>query len=159
MTQSQQLRKLAARSATAFLLAALCVFPLYIDKFSNLGVVKFTGICTLSWAFALWRGARACVGARPDPGRLPWKADPALWALGAVTASGVVSTVLSRSPGASFWGLGGYYGGGNGGTPMITRNGHGNLLGASGGGATTVAIGLMGSGRLAEYGNTTTEAQ
>ena len=71
MTQSQQLRKLAARSATAFLLAALCVFPLYIDKFSNLGVVKFTGICTLSWAFALWLGALACVGARPDPGRLP----------------------------------------------------------------------------------------
>mgnify|MGYP007066004910 FL=1 len=35
MTQSQQLRKLAARSATAFLLAALCVFPLYIDKFST----------------------------------------------------------------------------------------------------------------------------
>ena len=94
MTQSQQLRKLAARSATAFLLAALCVFPLYIDKFSNLGVVKFTGICTLSWAFALWLGALACVGARPDPGRLPWKADPALWALG-----------------ASSWGLGGYYGG------------------------------------------------
>ena len=111
MTQSQQLRKLAARSATAFLLAALCVFPLYIDKFSNLGVVKFTGICTLSWAFALWLGALACVGARPDPGRLPWKADPALWALGAVTASGVVSTVLSLSPEASFWGLGGYYGG------------------------------------------------
>ncbi len=111
MTQSQQLRKLAARSATAFLLAALCVFPLYIDKFSNLGVVKFTGICTLSWAFALWLGALACVGARPDPGRLPWKADPALWALGAVTASSVVSTVLSLSPGASFWGLGGYYGG------------------------------------------------
>ena len=111
MTQSQQLRKLAARSATAFLLAALCVFPLYIDKFSNLGVVKFTGICTLSWAFALWLGALTCVGARPDPGRLPWKTDPALWALGAVTASGVVSTVLSLSPGASFWGLGGYYGG------------------------------------------------
>ena len=111
MTQSQQLRKLAARSATAFLLAALCAFPLYIDKFSNLGVVKFTGICTLSWAFALWLGALACVGARPDPGRLPWKTDPALWALGAVTASGVVSTVLSLSPGASFWGLGGYYGG------------------------------------------------
>ena len=98
MTQSQQLRKLAARSATAFLLAALCVFPLYIDKFSNLGVVKFTGICTLSWAFALWLGALACVGARPDPGRLPWKADPALWALGAVTVSGVVSTVVSGCP-------------------------------------------------------------
>lgn len=111
MTQTQQLRRLVAQSATAFLVAALCAFPLYIDKFSNLGVVKFTGICTLSWAFALWIGALACVGARPDPGRLPWKADPALWALGAVTASGVVSTVLSLSPGASFWGLGGYYGG------------------------------------------------
>ena len=111
MTQTQQLRRLAAQSATAFLVAALCAFPLYIDKFSNLGVVKFTGICTLSWAFALWLGALTCVGARPDPGRLPWKADPALWALGAVTVSGVVSTVLSLSPGASFWGLGGYYGG------------------------------------------------
>ena len=109
--QAQQLRRMAERSAVAFLLAVLCVYPLYIDKFSNLGVVKFTGICTLSWAFALWLGALACVGARPDPGRLPWKADPALWALGAVTASGVVSTVLSLSPGASFWGLGGYYGG------------------------------------------------
>ena len=53
MTQSQQLRKLAARSATAFLLAALCLIPLNIDKFSNLGVVIFTGICSLSWAFAL----------------------------------------------------------------------------------------------------------
>ena len=109
--QAQQLRRMAERSAVAFLLAVLCVYPLYIDKFSNLGVVKFTGICTLSWAFALWLGALACVGARPDPGRLPWKADPALWALGAVTASSVVSTVLSLSPGASFWGLGGYYGG------------------------------------------------
>ena len=53
MTQSQQLRKLAAQSATAFLVAALCAFPLYIDKFSNLGVVKFTAVCTLCWAFAL----------------------------------------------------------------------------------------------------------
>ena len=111
MTQAQQLRRLAAQSATAFLLTALCVFPLYIDKFSNLGVVKFTGICTVSWAFALWLGALACVGARPQPGRLPWKTDPALWALGAVTASGIVSTALSLSPKASFWGLGGYYGG------------------------------------------------
>ena len=111
MTQTQQLRKLAERSATAFLLAALCAFPLYIDKFSNLGVVKFTGVCTLSWAFALWLGALAVVGAAPRPGRLPWKTDHALWALGAVTASGVLSTVLSLSPKASFWGLGGYYGG------------------------------------------------
>ncbi|WP_455501931.1 O-antigen ligase family protein [Gemmiger sp.] len=111
MTQTQQLRRLAERSATAFLLAALCAFPLYIDKFSNLGVVKFTGICTLCWAFTLWLGALAAVGAEPRPGRLPWKTDPALWALGAVAASGVVSTALSLSPKASFWGLGGYYGG------------------------------------------------
>ena len=111
MTQTQQLRRLAGRSATAFLVAALCVFPLYIDKFSNLGVVKFTGICTLSWAFALWLGALACVGAKPLPGRLPWKTDHAFWALGAVVASGIVSTAASLSPRASFWGLGGYYGG------------------------------------------------
>ena len=111
MTQTQYLRRLAARSATAFLLAVLCVFPLYIDKFSNLGVVKFTGVCTLSWAFTLWLGMLALVGAKPSPDRLPWKTDHGLRALGAVTASGVVSTVLSLSPQASFWGLGGYYGG------------------------------------------------
>ena len=111
MTQTQYLRRLAARSATAFLLATLCVFPLYIDKFSNLGVVKFTGVCTLSWAFMLWLGMLTLVGAKPSPDRLPWKTDHGLRALGAVTASGVVSTVLSLSPQASFWGLGGYYGG------------------------------------------------
>ena len=111
MTQSQQLRKLAAQSATAFLVAALCAFPLYIDKFSNLGVVKFTAVCTLCWAFVLWLGALRAVGAAPQPGRLPWRQDTALWALGAVTVSGVVSTALSFSPAASFWGLGGYYGG------------------------------------------------
>ena len=111
MTQTQYLRRLAARSATAFLLATICAFPLYIDKFSNLGVVKFTGVCTLSWAFTLWLGILALIGAKPCPDRLPWKTDHGLWALGAVTASGVVSTVLSLSPQASFWGLGGYYGG------------------------------------------------
>lgn len=111
MNQTQQLRRLAERSAAVLLVAALCVFPLYIDKFSNLGVVKFTGICTLCWAFALWLGALAAVGARPLPGRLPWRSDHALWALGAVVVSGVVSAALSLSPQASFWGLGGYYGG------------------------------------------------
>ena len=111
MNQTQQLRRLAERSAAVLLVAALCVFPLYIDKFSNLGVVKFTGICTLCWAFALWLGALAAVGARPLPGRLPWRSDHALGALGAVVVSGVVSTALSLSPQASFWGLGGYYGG------------------------------------------------
>ena len=104
MTQSQQLRKLAARSATAFLLAALCVFPLYIDKFSNLGVVKFTGICTLSWAFALWLGALTCVGARPDPGRLRGKPTPHFgrWARSQRRAWCPPCFPLA---GASFWGL------------------------------------------------------
>lgn len=53
MQQTQQLRQMAQRSAAAFLLAVLCVYPLYIDKFSNLGVVKFTGAATLCWAFCL----------------------------------------------------------------------------------------------------------
>ena len=110
MQQTQQLRQLAARSATAFLLAVLCVYPLYIDKFSNLGVVKFTGVCTLSWAFCLWLGALALVGAVPRPGRLPAR-DTTLWSLGAFVLTTLVSTAGSLSPTASFWGLGGYYGG------------------------------------------------
>ena len=109
--QAQQLRRMAERSAVAFLLAVLCVYPLYIDKFSNLGVVKFTGVATLSWAFCLWLGALAAIGARPRAGHLPWCTDHGLWALGAVVATGVVSTVTSLSPAMSLWGLGGYYGG------------------------------------------------
>ena len=109
--QAQQLRRMAERSAVAFLLAVLCVYPLYIDKFSDLGVVKFTGVATLSWAFCLWLGALAAIGARPRAGRLPWRTDHGLWALGAVVATGVVSTVTSLSPAMSLWGLGGYYGG------------------------------------------------
>ena len=109
--QAQQLRRMAERSAVAFLLAVLCVYPLYIDKFSNLGVVKFTGVATLSWAFCLWLGALAAIGAHPRAGRLPWRSDHALWALGAVVATGVVTTVTSLSPAMSLWGLGGYYGG------------------------------------------------
>ena len=111
MQQTQQLRQMAQRSAAAFLLAVLCVYPLYIDKFSNLGVVKFTGAATLCWAFCLWLGALAAVGARPHVGRLPWRSDPTLWALGAVVGTGVLSTVTSLSPVMSLWGLGGYYGG------------------------------------------------
>ena len=110
MQQTIQLRHIAARSATAFLLAALCLYPLYIDKFSNLGVVKFTAVCTLFWAFCAWLGALALVGARPAPGRLRAR-DPSLWALGAFVLTGLLSTVLSLSPVASLWGLGGYYGG------------------------------------------------
>ena len=109
--QAQQLRRMAERSAVAFLLAVLCVYPPYIDKFSHLGVVKFTGVAPLSWAFCLWLGALAAIGARPRAGRLPWRTDHGLWALGAVVATGVVSTVTSLSPAMSLWGLGGYYGG------------------------------------------------
>src|SRR5699024_3851492 len=50
------------------------------------------------------------VGARPAPGRLRAR-DPSLWALGAFVLTGLLSTVLSLSPVASLWGLGGYYGG------------------------------------------------
>lgn len=110
MQQTQQLRQIAARSATAFLLAVLCVYPLYIDKFSNLGVVKFTGVCTLFWAFCLWLGALALVGAAPRSGRFSAQ-DPTLWSLGAFVLATLVSTAASLSPVASFWGLGGYYGG------------------------------------------------
>lgn len=110
MQQTIRLRQFAARSATAFLLAVLCVYPLYIDKFSNLGVTKFTGVCTLFWAFSLWLGALALVGATPRPGRLAAR-DPSLWALAAFVLTGFLSTVLSLSPVSSFWGLGGYYGG------------------------------------------------
>ena len=39
--QQQAINRLAGTSATAFLCAVLCVYPLYIDKFSNLGVTKF----------------------------------------------------------------------------------------------------------------------
>ena len=109
--QAQQLRRMAERSAVAFLLAVLCVYPLYIDKFSNLGVVKFTGVATLSWEFCLWLGALAAIGARPRAGRLTWRTDHGLWALGAVVATSVVSTVTSLSSAMSLWGLGGYYGG------------------------------------------------
>lgn len=51
---------------------------------------------------------------------------------------------------------GGYNGGGNGGIMMQKRYTHWSLKGASGGGATTVAVGIIGTGRLAEYGDENT---
>ncbi len=110
MQQTNQLRPMAARSATAFLLAVLCLYPLYIDKFSNLGVVKFTAVSTLFLVFPLWIGALALVGARPARGRLRAR-DPSLWALAAFVLTGLISTIFSLSPVSSLWGLGGYYGG------------------------------------------------
>ena len=99
--QAQQLRRMAERSAVAFLLAVLCVYPLYIDKFSNLGVVKFTGVATLSWAFCLWLGALAAIGARPRAGRLPWRTDHGLWALGAASCSRSSSVLRATSSSSS----------------------------------------------------------
>ena len=66
--QQQAINRLAGTSATAFLCAVLCVYPLYIDKFSNLGVTKFTGCFTLFLLFLLWLVACTAIGARaPRP--------------------------------------------------------------------------------------------
>ena len=61
-------------------------------------------------------------------------------------------------------GLGGYNGGGNGGiggdTSWATSApGKGHSVGAGGGGATTVAVGLMGTGRLIDYQNQSIASQ
>ena len=109
-TQRSRLDRLAADSATAFLLAVLCVYPLYIDKFSNLGVTKFTGVFTLFLGFCLWLAACGAIGAHGMPGR--WKKrDGRTLSLAAVALTTALSTVCSLSPTASVWGLGGYYGG------------------------------------------------
>ena len=109
-TQRFRLDRLAADSATAFLLAVLCVYPLYIDKFSNLGVTKFTGVFTLFLGFCLWLAACGAIGAHGMPGR--WKKrDGRTLSLAAVALTTALSTVCSLSPAASVWGLGGYYGG------------------------------------------------
>lgn len=108
--QDATLQSLANRSATAFAAAVLCVYPLYIDHFSNLGITKYTGVATLMLAFSLWLGALALVGAKPYPGRLKGQYHT-MWALGAFVAANLVSTVASLSPVSSLWGLGGYYGG------------------------------------------------
>ena len=109
-TQRSRLDRLAADSATAFLLAVLCVYPLYIDKFSNLGVTKFTGVFTLFLGFCLWLAACWAIGAHGIPGR--WqKRDGRTLSLAAVALATALSTVCSLSPTASVWGLGSYYGG------------------------------------------------
>ena len=111
MPRTDSARHTAAVTA-AFSAAVLCVFPLYVDKFSNLGVVKFTAGMVLCFAFTLWLGGCAAVGARPRPGRFAAaRRDPALWALAAFVLINIVSTLLSLDRNASLWGLRGYYGG------------------------------------------------
>lgn len=110
--QQQAIDRLAGTSASAFLCAVLCVYPLYIDKFSNLGVVKFTGCFALFLLFLLWLGACTAIGARPPRQRNANAAkDITLWAALAFAGSTLLSTFTSLSPLASTWGLGGYYGG------------------------------------------------
>ena len=69
MQQTQQLRQLAARSATAFLLAVLCVYPLYIDKFSNPGRRQVhRRLHPLPGRSACWAGGAGPGGRRAPPG-------------------------------------------------------------------------------------------
>ena len=107
-----KLDRFTASAATAFLAAVLCVFPLYIDRFSNLGLTKFTGVALLFLLFGALLGANAAVGAKGPAQRWQgaWK-DGTATALVLVAATTVLSTVFSLSPASSVWGLGGYYGG------------------------------------------------
>lgn len=90
----------------------LCVYPLYIDKFSNLGVTKFTGCFTLFLLFLLWLVACTAIGARaPRPRNANAGRDVTLWGVLAFAGTSLISTFTSLSPTASTWGLGGYYGG------------------------------------------------
>ena len=107
-----KLTRLTQSSATAFLLAVLCLYPLYLDNFANLGVTKFTACFTLFLLFTLWLGACTAIGARAPAQRYrDRRRDPTLWSLAAFAAATALATVLSLTPRASVWGLGGYYGG------------------------------------------------
>ena len=110
--QQQAINRLAGTSATAFLCAVLCVYPLYIDIFSNLGVTKFTGCFTLFLLFLLWLVACTAIGARaPRPRNANAGRDVTLWGVLAFAGTSLISTFTALSPTASTWGLGGYYGG------------------------------------------------
>ena len=108
--QQQALARFTASVATAFLVAVCCAFPLYIDRFSNLGLVKFSGVFVLLLGFSLMLGACAAIGARPAPGRLSSRSG-GLLSLAAFVVASTVSTCVSLQPLASVWGLGSYYGG------------------------------------------------
>lgn len=109
-SQNVALARITGSVTTALLVAVCCVFPLYIDRFSNLGLVKFTGVFTLLFLFLLLIGACVAVGARPQPGRLSARSG-GLLSLAAFVLFTVLSTCLSLRPLASVWGLGSYYGG------------------------------------------------
>ena len=98
--QQQAINRLAGTSATAFLCAVLCVYPLYIDKFSNLGVTKFTGCFTLFLLFLLWLVACTAIGARaPRPRNANAGRDVTLWSVLAFAGTSLISTFTSLAHG------------------------------------------------------------
>lgn len=112
MPQPRTAQAHTAAAAAVFSAAVLCAFPLYLDKYLNLGVVKFTAGATLCIAFCLWLAACCLVGALPRPGRFAAvRRDAGLWALAAFVLVHIISTAFSLDANASLWGLRGYYGG------------------------------------------------
>ena len=110
--RNDPLQRLTTGAATAFCLATLSVYPLYIDRFSNLGVTKFTGVSTLFLLWCIAIGACVLIGAQTVPGRFAGaRRDVSLWSLAAFAGVTLLATCLSLSPLASVWGLGSYYGG------------------------------------------------
>lgn len=106
------LDRFTAGVTTAFAVAVLCAFPLYIDRFSNLGLTKFTGDFSVFLLFGFLIGACRLVGARAPRERfLSARRDVGLWALWAFVLVSIAATLTSLSPVSSLWGLGGYYGG------------------------------------------------
>jgi O-antigen ligase len=106
------LAKLTAGSALAFAVAVIAVYPLYIDRFSNLGVTKFAGVSTLFLLFMLFFIACLLIGAQLPKNR--WsnaRHDPGVIGLLAFVATSVLATICSLTPLSSLWGLGSYYGG------------------------------------------------
>ncbi|HJD20267.1 MAG TPA: O-antigen ligase family protein [Candidatus Gemmiger faecigallinarum] len=110
--RDQPIDRLTAGCAMSLCAATLCVYPLYVDKFSNLGVTKFTGVFMLFVLWCLAMGACALIGGRAAPGRLAAaRRDPTLWGLAGFAGATLLATVFSLKPAWSLWGLGSYYGG------------------------------------------------
>lgn len=110
--RDQPLDRLTAGCALSLCAAALCVYPLYLDNFSNLGLVKFTCVCTLFVLWCLLLLACALIGGSAAPGRLTGaRRDPTLWGLGLFAGATLLASWFSLNPLWSAWGLGSYYGG------------------------------------------------
>ena len=106
------LERLTAGSALALCTATICVYPLYVDKFSNLGVTKFTAVFMLFVLWCILLGSCALIGGKARAGRLgAARKDPTCWGLAAFAGTSLLATVVSLQPLWSFWGLGSYYGG------------------------------------------------